>query len=188
MDKHSLRAEAARHRDFIDPAEDHPEDAVAHFLEAVNPQKGQIVAGYWPKGREFDCRPIMDEVMKLGCQCALPVVEKDSRILKFAAWADGQPLQKGAFGIMEPQEKNFVKPDILIVPVLAFDRHGYRLGYGGGYYDATLASLREHKEIVAAGTAYGQQAVLFNLPVEEHDQRMDWIITPQTAIDHRQDA
>lgn len=185
MDKESLRKEASRHRDFIDPADDHPEDAIPHFLDSIRPESGQVIAGYWPKGREFDCRPILDEVMKLGCRCTLPVVQKDTRILKFALWKDGEPLKEGPFDVMQPESKDFVDPDIIITPVLAFDRHGYRLGYGGGYYDATLQDLRSRKPVIAVGVAYGQQAVLFNLPVEDHDQQMDWIITPQSAIDHR---
>lgn len=187
-DKESLRKEAIRHRDFIDPAEDHPEDAVSQFLEAIKPQKGLIVAGYWPKGREFDCRPVLDEVLKLGCECALPVVQKDTKILKFALWSDGDELSEGAFGIMEPVSNDWVEPDILIIPMLAFDRHGNRLGYGGGYYDATIADLKSRKDILCVGMAYGQQAVLFNLPAEDHDQPMDWIITPQNAIEHKQAA
>ncbi len=185
MDKESLRKEASRHRDFIDPADDHPEDAIPYFLDAIRPEAGQIIAGYWPKGREFDCRPILDEAMKLGCRCALPVIQKNTRILKFALWADGQPLQEGTFGILQPEETEFVTPDIIITPLLAFDRHGYRLGYGGGYYDATIRDLRDTGAVTAVGVAYSQQAVLFNLPVEDHDQQMDWIITPQSAIDHR---
>ena len=75
----------------------------------------------------------------------------------------------------------WLEPDVVIVPLLAFDRRGYRLGQGGGYYDATLADLRAKKNIIAVGLAYAQQACLFNLPVEEHDQKLDWVVTPQGA-------
>lgn len=187
-DKEAFRTEAIRHRDFIDPLDDNPEDAVTHFMEALKPQKGQIVAGYWPKGREFDTHPILDEVMKIGCTVALPVIQKDSRVLKFVKWEEGDELTEGPFGVLQPTAIDFIDPDIVLVPLLAFDRHGYRLGYGGGYYDATIADLRSRKEIIAAGVAYGQQAVLFNLAIEAHDQQMDWIITPQNAIKHKKDT
>ena len=182
MDKATLRDQAIKHRDQIDPREDNPEDAVSHFFKAISPEKGQVLAGYWPKGREFDPRPIMDEAMKAGLRCALPVVQKDTRILKFALWADNNPLEEGPYGIMQPAGDDFIDPDILLTPLLAFDRHGYRLGYGGGYYDATLADLEKRKSIKKIGVGYAQQAVLFNLPREEHDQPMDWIITPHAAI------
>src|SRR6185503_17417551 len=98
-------------------------------------------------------------------------------------WKDGDPLAEGAFGIMQPSTDapKWVDPDIVVVPLLAFDRRGYRLGYGSGYYDVTLAALRAKKKIVAVGLGYGQQAVLFNLPSEPHDEKLDWVITPQKA-------
>jgi len=77
----------------------------------------------------------------------------------------------------------YITPEILIVPLLAFDRKGNRLGYGGGYYDATLEHLRKDGNVIAAGFAYSQQAVLFNLPSEAHDQKLDWVITPQKIYD-----
>lgn len=185
MDKDTLRTEAIRHRDFIDPLDDNPEEAVALFFEHIKPQKDQVVAGYWPKGKEFDSRPIFDDVMQAGCFGCLPLVEKGSRVLKFSQWQEGDALTEGTYGILEPSQKEFITPDILLIPLLAFDRHGYRLGYGGGYYDATLAKLRAEKDILAVGVGYSTQAVLFNLPREEHDQALDWIITPKSAQEFR---
>lgn len=180
--KETLRREAIRHRDRIDPGSEDADNACALFFENVKPQKGQVVALYWPKGREFDPAEIAGRLLREGFTCCLPVIQKNKRILKFAKWDDTVKLEEGPFGIMQPVGKHkWVVPDIVIVPLLAFDRHGYRLGYGGGYYDATLAALRKKKDIVAVGLGYAQQAVLFNLPREEHDQRMDWIITPQKA-------
>lgn len=184
QNKDDIRAEAIRARERIDVATDNPEDAALLFKEHFPDIEGKIIAGYWPKGREFDCRPILDDVLQGGAIGALPVVQKDSRVLLFAEWAEGDRLEKGAFDIMEPAEKKWVEPEILLVPLLAFDRHGYRLGYGGGYYDATIAALRDKKEIVTIGLSYAQQAVLFNLPREDHDQPMDWILTPHRAICH----
>ncbi|MDB2682675.1 5-formyltetrahydrofolate cyclo-ligase [Alphaproteobacteria bacterium] len=180
-EKETLRAEAIRHRgrmlyDIEDT--DHARD---HFFTSINPAADQIVAAYWPKDKEFDTYPILEKLMEQGVTCALPVVQKDSKILKFAQWNESIDLQKGAFGILEPSEQNWVEPDIIIVPLLAFDRKGYRLGFGGGYYDATLQDIRARKQITAVGLAYAQQSCLFNLPAEDHDEKLDWVITPQKA-------
>lgn len=174
-----MRIEARRVRDRINVRDDNPEDAVAHFFQNIPLASDHVVAAYWPKGREFDPRPILDECLKKGHVCALPVVQDGTRILQFARWDETIGLDKGPFGILQPVEQVFVEPDIILVPMLAFDRSGYRLGQGGGYYDATLADLRAKKSVVAVGVAYAQQACLFNLPRAEHDQTMDFIVTPQ---------
>lgn len=180
--KETLRREAIRHRDRIDPGAGDMDHAAALFFDNIKPQKGQVVALYWAKGREFDPSEITGRLLKEGVTCALPVIQKNKKILKFARWDDSVPLAEGPFGIMQPGGKHkWVQPDIVVVPLLAFDQRGYRLGYGGGYYDATLIALRKKKDVVAVGLGYAQQAVLFNLPREDHDQRMDWIITPQNA-------
>lgn len=184
MDKASLRDHAREVRTRLQFSLDDAEAASAHFFETVNPQAGQVVAAYWPRGKEFDVRIIIEDCLKKGLAVALPVV-KDGRVMDFALWRDGDPLVNNAFNIPEPAVREMVAPDIVIVPFLAFDRRGYRLGYGGGYYDATLEALRAQKEIVAAGVGYGEQAVLFNLPIDEHDQRMDLVITPQGVFDYR---
>ncbi|MBI2234408.1 MAG: 5-formyltetrahydrofolate cyclo-ligase [Micavibrio aeruginosavorus] len=175
-----MRHEALLHRDRIDPREESAEDACENFLKSIDPEPDQIVALYWPKGREFDTIPLLHELLTRGLTCALPVIEKGSRVLKFASWKEGDPLIKGPFGVMQPvaDEKTvWVDPDIFVIPYLAFDRHGHRLGYGGGYYDTTLRHYREKKKILSVGYGYGQQAVLFNLPAEDHDEKLDWIIT-----------
>jgi len=179
--KRTLREQAVLHRDRLDRNSENMEEAVDRFFREIKPQKGQIVAGYWPKGTEFDARYILDDLLKKDFLCALPVTEKSSKLMKFARWNDGDELEEGLFGIKQPKNKVWVEPDIVLVPFLAFDRKGYRLGYGGGYYDVTLEYLRKQKSIMAVGVGYAQQAVLFTLPVEEHDQRLDWIITPQDA-------
>ncbi len=183
-DKNSLRHEALRHRDRIDPGSEDTEAACTLFFDTLKPQKGQVVALYWPKGREFDVCPITEQLLKQGFTCALPVIQKGSRELKFAAWNENVPLVVGPYEVQHPaidQKTKWVDPDIVVVPLLAFDRRGYRLGYGSGYYDATLQALRQKKNITAVGLGYAKQAVLFSLPVEEHDQKLDWVITPQKA-------
>lgn len=177
--KSIYRTEAMRHRERMDIRDESTEAATQNFLKSAQPQKGDIVAGYWPKGREFDTSDILHTLLELGCVVCLPIIRKGSRVLDFARWDGGAPLVSGPYDVLQPAEPlDLIMPDIVIVPMLAFDRRGHRLGYGGGYYDATLAHLRSLHSIKAIGLAYSQQAVLFNLPADEHDQKMDMVITP----------
>lgn len=187
MTKASLRDEAIRFRNSIDPFSEDADEFITEFFECLKPQPGQVVALYWPRGREFDSSALIERLLKAGIVCALPVMQKDSKELRFARWDETVPLVAGPFEVMQPEVTDktvWVDPDIVVVPMLAFDRHGYRLGYGGGYYDVTLAALRARKDIQAVGIGYSAQAVLFNLPVEDHDQKMDWIITPHKVQRH----
>lgn len=184
LTKDTLRTEAIRHRDRIDPSDPSEcmESACELFMETFKPTKDMIVALYYPKGREFSTAALMDELQQNGVTCALPVVKEGSRILDFYTWHDGDDLRDNKYGIAEPVTDGAtpVTPDIIVTPLLAFDRKGRRLGYGGGYYDATIASLRKlKKKPVVVGLAYAKQAVIFNLPFEDHDEVMDWIVTPQ---------
>lgn len=179
--KSTLRIEARRHRVRIDSALENPEEAARLFFENIAPRPGQVIGAYWPTGREFDPRPTLEKLLAAGFTCALPVMREGSKVLDFALWRDGDPLKPAVHGILQPDPKDLLSPDILIVPLLAFDRRGRRLGQGGGYYDATLADLRSRKDVLAVGMAYAAQAVLFSLPEEPHDQRLDWVITPKAA-------
>lgn len=182
MNKESFRLEAIRVRDNLEPGINDAEDAARNFIEAITPKPGQIVALYWPKGREFDTLPLIHDLLQVGIECALPIIQKGQRLLKFAAYKDGNRLEQGPFDVMQPAVGALiVDPDIFVVPILAFDRHGNRMGYGMGHYDETLKHYRAMKSIIAVGYGYGEQAVLFNLPIEDHDEKMDWIITPQKA-------
>lgn len=181
-----LRREAILHRARIDRGAENPESACALFFEAIAPAPGQIVAAYWPHGTEFSSLDILDELLRRGQPCALPAIrEGGDRELDFLAWDESVVLQKGPLGIMQPPRDDKARrldPDIVIVPLLAFDRKGHRLGYGKGYYDATLSALRRKKPaLLAVGLAFAQQAVLFNLPREDHDVPLDWVVTPQGA-------
>lgn len=183
-EKDAIRHEAKLHRDRIDPFSEDIEAACDHFFESIKPKKDHVISLYWPKGREFPTTSLLDELLIRGYACTLPVVQKDKRELHFARWDESVELVKGAFDLMEPVvngKTEWLEPDILIVPLLAFDRMGHRMGYGMGHYDATIASLRKKKEILTVGLCYAQQAVLFNLPTEPHDESLDWIVTPQLA-------
>ena len=183
--KDILRQEALRHRVLRDPRDEEPDLATDIFLKNIELPEGAIISGYWPQDKEFDPHGIMEALQRRGHMLSLPVVEKDTRVLKFARWEEGDNVEEGGYKIPQPVNKDWVKPDALIVPMLAFDRRGNRLGMGGGYYDATLAHLRSTKEILAVGVAFASQACLFSLPEEEHDQKLDWVITPKEAHDFR---
>ena len=179
--KVQLREAARKHRASMDPFAEDPQDAADLFFETLKPDPSAIIAAYCPKGKEFDALTVAETALAKGHQTALPVIQKDSRILKFLAWNKDSEMTANQFGIQEPSNTEEVIPDIIIVPFLAFDRRGTRLGQGGGYYDATLAELRKNKDILAVGMGFSQQAVLFNLPCEEHDEKLDWVITPKEA-------
>jgi 5-formyltetrahydrofolate cyclo-ligase len=184
-EKAAIRREALIHRARISNFNNEDTDLINKlFFDVINPNQSKIIGFYWPVKKEIDPTAIVETFIAKGGQCALPVIQEDSRILKFALWQNYTAMIKGPMGIMQPvidDNTRWVSPDILLVPLLAFDRKGHRLGYGGGYYDATIRALREVKDVLAVGIGYAQQAVIFNLPAEEHDQRLDWVITPHEA-------
>ena len=183
--KRAYRDHARDHRDRLDRDQTDFETVIDVFFDNFTPAKHQTIAAYWPSGKEFDCRFLLDELVNQGFTCALPCVEKNSRVLSFRSWTDETEIKEEEFGIQEPQNSNIVMPDIVIAPLLAFDQKGYRLGQGGGYYDATIAHLRTQKEITYIGIGYAGQAVLFKLPREEHDIMLDYMLTSQGVIDFK---
>ncbi|MCB1784284.1 MAG: 5-formyltetrahydrofolate cyclo-ligase [Alphaproteobacteria bacterium] len=179
-----MRAEALRNRGLLHLSAEDVENISTNFFQHITINENTIVAGYWPKGRELDVRHLMDDIIAKGATCALPVVEEGTRQMKFAFWNESTTLTTGKYEVCHPEineNTKWLEPDIFLVPLLAFDRRGMRLGFGGGYYDTTLAHYRKIKDITAVGIAYAEQACLFNLPSEEHDQALDWVITPQAA-------
>lgn len=136
-----------------------------------------VVALYWAMGSEMDAQPLAEALEAMGHDLALPVVEARAEPMVFRRWRPGDPLELDMAGCPAPLPLAAeVVPDIIIVPLLAFDARGYRLGQGGGYYDRTLAHLRAVRRPVAIGLAYGAQEV-GAVPVEPFDQRLDAILT-----------
>lgn len=180
--KADLRAEAKRLRAGAAQmyALDAAEKAAKHGLQMFSSfNKGAVIAGYWPIGDELDPRFLMLSLEQAGYRIALPVVSEENAPLTFRLWGQGDPLEKGALSTMQPtEEAPEVIPDALLAPLLAFDEDCYRLGWGGGYYDRTLAA---HTEIKAFGFAYGAQFVE-NLPRSEFDWPMQGIITEEGII------
>ena len=140
-----------------------------------------VVSGFWPMAEELDIRPLMIELHNQGCQLALPVVVAKRQPLVFRAWRPGDPLEAGVFGTLHPSPKReVVEPDALIVPLLACDEEGWRLGYGGGFYDRTLEALRAKKKITAVGVGFNDQ-LMPEVPHGPSDQRLDWLLTDKRA-------
>ena len=135
------------------------------------------MAGYWPIGEEVDPRPLLADLAKRGHPVALPRVVGEGEPLRFFRWRPGDDLETGPYGIGEPaRDKPEAHPELVLLPLLAFDSEGFRLGYGGGYYDRTLAALRNERAVEAVGIAYADQEV-DSLPGGDHDERLDWIVT-----------
>ena len=144
-------------------------------------QTPTVVSGFWPMAEELDIRPLMIELHNQGCQLCLPVVMAKQQPLVFRAWRPGDPLEQGAFGTLHPQPKReVVEPDALLVPLLAADEEGWRLGYGGGFYDRTLERLRSKKSVTAVGVGFNAQLVP-EVPRGPNDQRLDWLLTDKRA-------
>jgi 5-formyltetrahydrofolate cyclo-ligase len=136
-----------------------------------------VVSGFHPFKSEIDVLPLLARLASEGWVTALPIVRAERQPLIFRQWAPGEPTVPGVWGIPMPaEEAPDVEPDVLLVPLLAFDRLGYRLGYGGGFYDRTLAHLRQKKQVTAIGIGYAGQEVSL-VPRGGMDQRLDYVLT-----------
>jgi len=185
--KADLRREAAaRRRDAYAAEPDAPSRLAAAFPAELAPRAGQIVSGYRAFRTELDPLPLLTLLAEAGASLCLPVTPPMGdavSTLTFRAWALGDTLEPSAFGVMEPlAEKAALEPDILLVPLLAFDVTGIRLGYGAGHYDRTIARLRAVKPIKAIGIGYSAQHMP-HLPADPWDQPLDWIVTPDRAYE-----
>ena len=143
-------------------------------------ETGQVCSGYWPIRNEIDPRPLIEEMKRHGHRCALPVVVGDKIV--FREFKDPDLLVKTGFGTLGPDDSIAeIKPDLLLVPLAAYDRFGGRIGYGRGYYDKTITMLKAEKPIRSVGVAYSVQEVE-KVPMENHDQFLDLIVTEQGLI------
>ena len=137
-----------------------------------------VVAAFASMPDELDTGPLLARLHALGHPLCLPVMQGKTRPLAFRAYAPGDAMDTAIWGIREPKpDRPLLTPDVLLVPVLAFDGDGWRLGYGGGYYDRTLRALRRARPIVAIGLAYDAQQV-DAVPHLDYDERLDWVLTP----------
>ena len=184
--KANLRAAALAARDAL--SSEH-RAAAAQAIAArglpIEIVPGAVVAGYSPIRSEIDPTPLLRKLAAQGAQPALPVITAGDQPLKFRSWASDDRLRRGQLGILEPPPNAAeLVPDILLVPLAAFDRLGHRIGYGAGHYDRTLAQLREWKAITAIGLAFAAQEVEA-VPALLHDVALDYVLTETQMLDFR---
>jgi 5-formyltetrahydrofolate cyclo-ligase len=182
-EKAALRREAAARRDAL-PADVRKAAAEAiaarGFPLAIAP--GTVVSGFMPMKTEINPLPLMKKLADAGATLALPKIAGRGKPLVMRAWQWGAPLDAGQWGIREPKpDAPEVEPDIVLVPLLAFDRAGHRIGYGAGYYDMTIARLRSLKSVTAVGIAFAAQEVAA-VPATERDVPLDLVLTEREAI------
>jgi 5-formyltetrahydrofolate cyclo-ligase len=184
--KNNLRAAALAARDALN--HEHrtaSAQAIATRGLPIEIKHGAVVAGYSPIRSEFDPTPLMRKLASLGARLALPVITARDAPLQFRAWTLDGKLQRGPLGIPEPSpEAAEIVPDILLVPLAAFDRSGHRIGYGAGHYDRTLAQLRDLRTITAIGLAFAAQEIP-GVSASAHDARLDLVLTENETIDFR---
>jgi 5-formyltetrahydrofolate cyclo-ligase len=184
--KSELRREALARRDALPAAERaQAAESIAGRTFPIALAPGAMVAGFMPMKSEIDPLPLMRKLAAAGARLALPVVAGPGRPLIMRAWAFGEPLAAGVWGIRQPEPAApAVAPDIVIVPLLAFDRAGHRIGYGAGYYDLTIAALRGKQAVVAIGVAFAAQEITA-VPATPRDARLDLVLTEREVIDVR---
>ena len=155
---------------------------LTHIFPASTHEGFNYISGFHPYGSEIDTRQLLGKLAGEGWTTALPVVVAKGQPLIFRRWLPGEPTEIGVMKIAVPlATAPVVEPDVLLVPLLAFDKAGYRLGYGGGFYDATLATLRAKKKIIAIGVGFSDQEVA-QVPHEKHDMKLDYVMTDLEMI------
>jgi 5-formyltetrahydrofolate cyclo-ligase len=155
----------------------------ASALALARARGAKVISGYWAIGDELDVRPALEALRRAGRTVALPVMAARGRPLAFRRWSEGAALEERMWGIREPAaDAPEVVPDLLLVPLLAFDREGGRLGYGGGFYDRTLAALRaDRPSTYACGVCFAAQEVA-RVPRGSYDERLDAVMTEEGLL------
>jgi 5-formyltetrahydrofolate cyclo-ligase len=181
-----LRAEALQRRDALAPeTRAAAAKAIAARALPVEPRSGAVVSGYMPIRSEINPIPLLRCYAAAGARLALPAIVGRGKPLSLRGWSAGDKLVPGQWGIREPAaEAPELEPDIMIVPLAAFDRRGGRIGYGAGYYDSTISRLRSQKSVIAIGLAYAVQEV-DQVPMLSHDAPLDLVLTERETIDCR---
>ena len=184
-EKSALRVELTARRAAAAAADPAAGDRLAAmFPRALVPPPGAVVSGYVRFRDEIDPAPLLARLAGAGCALALPRTppRRAEGGLSFHRWTPGDPLVRSVFGVLEPApDRPTVAPDLVLTPLLGFDRAGRRLGYGKGHYDRTLAALRAVKPVIVVGLAYAAQEVAA-IPEAANDERLDWIVTPDFCV------
>lgn len=178
--KRQLRAACQAARDALpaDARRAHASQLTGIGLGFCRPAPGAMLSAYRAIGSELDPAGLFATASQSSLETCLPVIQPAGQPLMFRRWRPGEPLLHRMWGIMEPApDAGIAEPNILLVPLLAFDARGMRLGYGGGYYDRTLQKLRAAKPVLAIGLAYDEQEI-DAVPCGPHDEKLDWVLTP----------
>ncbi len=179
-DKASLRTDALARRADLDPTirAAFASDLAAAGLALVRSRRPTpVVSLFLPIRGEPDTQPLLDALSAADVTTALPATPRRGEPLRFLAWRPGDALAAGRFGTREPlPDAAQHHPDLLFVPLAAFDARGFRLGYGAGYYDGALRRLRAMKPVLAVGVAFAAQEVAA-VPAEPHDEPLDAVLT-----------
>ena len=185
LEKSAIRTAALAARCAVRPDE---ATAFASRLAQLGPSLArdhgaQVVSAYWPIGDEVSTLPMLEALDGAGFAVALPVTGRIGEILVFRQWRHGDRMEQGRMAIPVPSLSAAVlQPDLLFVPLAAFDRGGHRIGYGAGFYDRSLAALRAQKRVIAVGIGYASQEVPI-VPHETHDEALDMLVTDREVID-----
>ena len=140
----------------------------------------KVIGGYYPVNYEIDDLQLLKKFEKKNFTISLPIIKKNFQI-DFYKWSFTDLLKINKYGIPEPEKKNIIYPDILLIPLVAFDKNLNRLGYGGGYYDRLIAKLSKKKKIIKIGLALSIQKI-DNVPINMYDQKLDYIVTNKYTV------
>jgi len=184
--KNDLRRMALARRDALpQDARNDAATAVAALPLPFPLQPGAVVAGYYPVRSELDPLPLLNRCAAVGMRLALPRIAERDRPLVFAAWRPGDALARGAYGLSEPPaHAEALDPHIVLLPLVAFDRRGHRIGYGAGYYDRSLKLMRARHPVLTVGIGFAIQEV-DAIPAAAHDETMDFVLTERGVMDLR---
>src|ERR1700761_4484591 len=184
--KAELRATALAKREALsDKQREAAAKALAKRGLPIPITPGMVISGYSPIRNEIDPAPLMETLALQGAQLALPTVTARGKSLVFRAWSPGDRLTLGMLGIPEPSPAAAeVLPDIMLVPLAAFDKAGHRIGYGAGHYDYTFAPLRKGKAVIGVGLAFAAQEIA-TIPALSHDVPLDYVLTEKRVFDFR---
>ena len=150
-------------------------ELIRHFPAAR--YKCAILSGFWPLSGEIDILPLLSALHDMGSKLVLPCTPRVGKPLVFRAWEPGDNMKSGPYGTQEPKtDRPIMYPDVLLMPLLAFTASGERLGYGGGFYDRSLARLKPSGHVFACGVAYAAQEAA-SLPTGKYDMKLDGILT-----------
>ena len=154
-------------------------DKFISFLKIIE-LNNKNVGGYYPSNYEIDDLNILDFLEKKNFKVSLPIIEKENQ-MNFYKWSNKDPLKINKFGIPEPVSTKIIYPDILLIPLVAYDSNLNRLGYGGGFYDRYIEKIEKIKKVIKIGLAFSFQKIS-SIPINQYDKRLDFIVTEKEIL------